>query len=232
VSIRVLVADDQSLVRAGFRLLLTVEDGVEVVAEAANGLEAVDKAARFAPNVILMDIRMPELDGLEATRRILAADGQARILILTTFDLDEYIYEALRAGASGFVLKDDPPEQLIAAIRTVAAGDALLSPAVTRRVIRQFTRIPRPAPPRALDDLTTREREILRLIALGLSNAEIGRELFISETTVKTHVTHVLQKLDLRDRVQAVVLAYQTGIFPPDVQRSAGSTDSSTPPRA
>jgi DNA-binding NarL/FixJ family response regulator len=163
---------------------------------------------------------MPELDGLEATRRILAADVQARILILTTFDLDDYIYEALRAGASGFVLKDDPPEQLIAAIHTVAAGDALLSPAVTRRVIEQFTHIPRPTLPSELDDLTTREAEILRLIAQGLSNAEIGAELFISETTVKTHVTHVLAKLNLRDRVQAVVFAYQSGLLAGD-----GTTD-------
>jgi DNA-binding NarL/FixJ family response regulator len=216
MSIRVLVADDQSMVRAGFRMLLSGEEDIEVVAEASSGLEAVEKAARFEPTVVLMDIRMPELDGLEATRRILAADRAARILILTTFDLDEYIYEALRAGASGFVLKDDPPEQLIAAIRTVAAGDALLSPAVTKRVIKQFTHIPRPSPPHELDDLTARERDILRLIAQGLSNAEIGQQLFISETTVKTHVTHVLQKLDLRDRVQAVVLAYQTGLFGSD----------------
>jgi DNA-binding NarL/FixJ family response regulator len=160
-----------------------------------------------------MDIRMPELDGLEATRRIVAADPAARVLVLTTFDLDEYVYEALRAGASGFVLKDDPPEQLIAAVRTVAAGDALLSPAVTKRVIRQFTRTQRPSPPPALDELTARERDIFRLIAGGLSNAEIAEELFIGETTVKTHITHIFQKLDLRDRVQAVVLAYQTGIF-------------------
>jgi DNA-binding NarL/FixJ family response regulator len=216
MSIRVLVADDQSMVRAGFRMLLSGEDGIEVVAEADNGLEAVDKAARFQPAVVLMDIRMPELDGLEATRRILAADPAARILILTTFDLDEYIYEALQAGASGFVLKDDPPEQLIAAIRTVAAGDALLSPAVTRRVIQQFTRIPRPAQPSGLDQLTGRERDVLRLVAQGLSNAEIGQELYIGETTVKTHVTHVLQKLHLRDRVQAVVLAYQTDLLEPE----------------
>ena len=216
MSIRVLVADDQSMVRAGFRLLLSGEDGIEVVAEAENGLEAVDKAARFQPSVVLMDIRMPELDGLEATRRILAADPGARILILTTFDLDEYIYEALRAGASGFVLKDDPPEQLIAAIRTVAAGDALLSPAVTRRVIQQFTRIPRAAQSSGLEQLTGRERDVLRLVAQGLSNAEIGEQLYIGETTVKTHVTHVLQKLQLRDRVQAVVLAYQTGLLEPD----------------
>src|SRR4249919_3753726 len=213
MTIRVLVADDQSMVRAGFRILLSDEEDIEVVAEASNGLEAVDKAARFDPEVILMDIRMPELDGLEATRRILEKDRDARILILTTFDLDEYVYEALRAGASGFVLKDDSPEQLIAAIRTVAAGDALLSPAVTKRVIKQFTRSPRPAPPKGIDELTDREREVLRLVAAGFSNAEIAQELFISDTTVKTHVTHVLQKLDLRDRVQAVVLAHQTGLF-------------------
>ena len=216
MSIRVLVADDQAMVRAGFRMLLGEEEDIEVVAEAENGLEAVEKAARFGPNVILMDIRMPELDGLQATRRILAADPSARVLVLTTFDLDEYIYEALQAGASGFVLKDDPPEQLLAAIRTVAAGDALLSPAVTRRVIREFTRIPHPAPPKGLEELTAREREVLTLIAAGRSNAEIAQELFISETTVKTHVTHVLQKLDLRDRVQAVVLAYQAGLVETD----------------
>ncbi|HET9871605.1 MAG TPA: response regulator transcription factor [Propionibacteriaceae bacterium] len=213
MTIRVLVADDQAMVRAGFRMLLTGEDDIEVVAEARNGIEAVDEAARFDPTVVLMDIRMPGLDGLQATRRILAANRSTRILILTTFDLDEYIYEGLRAGASGFVLKDDPPEQLIAAIRTVAAGDALLSPAVTRRVINQFTRMSRPEPSKALDELTPREREILRLIANGLSNAEIGRQLYIGDTTVKTHVTHILQKLNLRDRVQAVVLAHQTGLF-------------------
>jgi len=213
VTIRVLVADDQSMVRAGFRMLLSDEQDIEVVAEASNGKEAVEKAARFDPTVVLMDIRMPELDGLEATRRILAADSDARVLVLTTFDLDEYVYEALRAGASGFVLKDDPPEQLIAAVRTVASGDALLSPAVTRRVIGAFTRMPRPAPPKELDDLSARERDVFRLIALGLSNAQIGQELFIGETTVKTHVTHILSKLGLHDRVQAVVLAYQTGVF-------------------
>ena len=212
MSIRVLVADDQSLVRAGFRRLLADEPDIDVVAEADNGVEAVDKASRFAPTVVLMDIRMPQLDGIAATRRILEAEREARILILTTFDLDEYVYEALRAGASGFVLKDDPPEQLLAAIRTVAAGDALLSPAVTKRVIAQFARVPRPTPPKELDELTSREREIFRLIADGLSNAEIGRELHISETTVKTHVTHVFQKLNVRDRVQAVVLAYQSGL--------------------
>jgi DNA-binding NarL/FixJ family response regulator len=213
VTIRVLVADDQALVRSGFRMLLGGETDMEIVAEAGNGLEAVDKAARFAPTVVLMDIRMPELDGLEATRRILAADPTARVLILTTFDLDEYVYEALRAGASGFVLKDEPPEQLLAAIRVVAAGEALLSPAVTKRVIGQFTRLPHRAPPPEVDELTERELDVFRLIARGLSNAEIGQELFISETTVKTHITHLLQKLGLRDRVQAVVLAYETGLF-------------------
>jgi DNA-binding NarL/FixJ family response regulator len=219
MSVRVLVADDQSMVRAGFRMLLGGEKDIEVVAEASNGLEAIDKAARFHPNVILMDIRMPELDGLEATRRILASDNGARILILTTFDLDEYVYEALRAGASGFVLKDDPPEQLIAAIHTVAAGDALLSPTVTKRVIMQFTRLPRPKPPKEFDELTEREQDVFRLIANGLSNLEIAQELYISETTVKTHITHILQKLNLRDRVQAVVLAYQTGLFAADPPR-------------
>jgi DNA-binding NarL/FixJ family response regulator len=212
MNIGVLVVDDQSMVRAGFRMLLGGEADIDVVAEASNGREAVDKAARFKPSVVLMDIRMPELDGLQATREILAANPDARILILTTFDLDEYIYEALSAGASGFVLKDDPPEHLIAAIRTVAAGDALLSPAITHRVISQFARLARPAPPKELEELTSREMEVFRLIARGLSNAEIGEQLFITDTTVKTHVTHVLQKLNLRDRVQAVVLAYQTGI--------------------
>ena len=212
MTIRVLVADDQSMVRAGFRMLLSGEDDIEVVAEASNGLEAVAQAARFHPTVVLMDIRMPQLDGLEATRRILATDNNARILILTTFDLDEYVYEALRSGASGFVLKDDPPEQLLAAIRVVAAGEALLSPAITKRVIRQFARMPRPEPPRQLDELTERELEVFRLIARGLSNAEIARELYISDTTVKTHITHILMKLNLRDRVQAVVLAHETGL--------------------
>ena len=213
MTIRVLVADDQSMVRAGFRMLLSQERDIEVVAEAHNGLEAVSKTARFRPTVVLMDIRMPELDGLEATRRILAADDAARILVLTTFDLDEYVYEALCAGASGFVLKDDPPEQLLAAIRIVAGGEALLSPSITKRVIRQFTRIPQPVPSTQLDDLTERERDVFRLIARGLANAEIGQELYISDTTVKTHITHIFQKLGLRDRVQAVVLAYEAGLF-------------------
>jgi DNA-binding NarL/FixJ family response regulator len=222
MTIRVLIADDQSMVRAGFRMLLSGEEDIEVVGEASNGAEAVANAARLHPTVILMDIRMPELDGLEATRRILAADAEARVLILTTFDLDEYVYEALRAGASGFVLKDDPPEQLIAAVRTVATGDALLSPAITRRVIKEFVRTPRAAPPKEVDELSSREVEVLRLMARGLSNSEIGLELFISETTVKTHVTHILQKLCLRDRVQAVVLAYQTGLFQSDGRGPGG----------
>jgi DNA-binding NarL/FixJ family response regulator len=213
MTIRVLVADDQSMVRAGFRMLLSGEDDIDVVAEASNGLEAVAQAARFHPTVVLMDIRMPQLDGLEATRRILAANDTARILILTTFDLDEYVYEALRSGASGFVLKDDPPEQLLAAIRVVAGGEALLSPAITKRVIRQFARMPRPERPRQLDELTERELDVFRLVARGLSNAEIARELYISDTTVKTHITHILMKLNLRDRVQAVVLAHETGLF-------------------
>ena len=213
MTIRVLVVDDQAMVRAGFRMLLGDQPDIDVVAEASNGLEAVAEAARVRPTVVLMDIRMPELDGLEATRRIVEADPDSRILILTTFDVDEYVYRALRAGASGFVLKDDPPEQLIAAVRTVAGGDALLSPSITRHVIAQFTKVHREAPPQAVETLTDRERDVFRLITKGYSNAEIGRELFISDTTVKTHVTRLLQKLDLRDRAQAIVLAYQTGLF-------------------
>jgi DNA-binding NarL/FixJ family response regulator len=213
MTIHVLVADDQSMVRAGFRMLLSDQEDIEVVAEASNGREAVEKTARFAPTVVLMDIRMPELDGLQATRQIIATDHAARILILTTFDLDEYVYEALRAGASGFVLKDDPPEQLLTAVRTVAGGEALLSPAITKRVIKQFTRIPQRTPPRQLGDLTDRELDVFRLVARGLTNAEIGDELHIGDTTVKTHITHIFQKLDVRDRVQAVVLAHETGLF-------------------
>lgn len=194
-------------------MLLATEPDIEVVAEAGNGLDAVAHARRLRPNVVLMDIRMPEMDGIEASRRILAADDGVRVLILTTFNLDDYVYAALQAGASGFVLKDDPPEQLIAAVRTVAAGDALLSPAVTRSVIRHFTRAHRMPPrPVTIDCLTTRELEVFRLIAQGLSNAEIGRTLFISDTTVKTHVTRVLQKLQVRDRAQAIVMAYQCGL--------------------
>ena len=226
MTIRVLVADDQSLVRAGLPDAVLRRGRHRGRGRGGQRARGDREGGAFDPDVVLMDIRMPELDGLAATRQILATDEDARILILTTFDLDEYVYEALRAGASGFVLKDEPPEQLLAAIHTIAAGDALLSPAVTRRVIEQFTRIPRPDPPKELDELTARELEILRLIASGLSNAEIGQELFISETTVKTHVTHVLAKLGLRDRVQAVVLAYQTGIFDPESLRRDGE-----PPR-
>jgi DNA-binding NarL/FixJ family response regulator len=218
VSIRVLIADDQALVRAGFRMLLDAAADVDVVGEATNGREAVDSVARLRPDVVLMDIRMPELDGLEATRRVLAAappDGGPRVLILTTFDLDEYVFEALRAGASGFLLKDAPPEQLLDAIRVVASGDGLLAPSVTRRVIAEFARAPQTTAPAELDELTPRELEVLQLIARGLSNAEIASQLFLSETTVKTHVARVLQKLRLRDRVQAVVLAYESGIVQP-----------------
>ncbi len=223
MTLRVLVADDQAMVRAGFRMLLAHEPDIEVVAEAGDGLEAVRLAALHTPSVVLMDIRMPGLDGIEATRRILAADPLARVLILTTFDLDEYVYEALGAGASGFVLKDDPPESLIAAIHTIAAGDALLSPSVTRRVITQFTRMRPATPPAELAALTAREGDVLRLIARGLSNAEIAREIYVSEATVKTHVTHVLQKLGLRDRVQAVVLAHASGLInTPPRERPAG----------
>jgi DNA-binding NarL/FixJ family response regulator len=214
--IRVVLVDDQELVRAGFRVILGTEDDIEVVGEAGNGAEAVDRIAELGPDVVLMDVQMPDVDGLEATRRILAADDTTRILILTTFDLDEYVYEALGAGASGFVLKDDPPEQLLTAIHTVAAGDALLSPSITKRVIKHFARTPRPAPPKEFDELTPREQEVFRLIADGLSNPEIAQELYITDATVKTHVTHILQKLNLRDRVQAVVLAYQTGLFERD----------------
>lgn len=213
MTIRTLVVDDQSMVRAGLRMLLSEEADIEVVGEAGDGREAIAQAARLRPDVVLMDIRMPVLDGLEATRRILAEETSARVLVLTTFNLDEYVYEALRAGASGFVLKDEPPELLIAAVRTVAHGEALLSPSVTRNVIAHFTRQQRQPPPRALETLTARETDVLRLIASGLSNAEIGRELFISDTTVKTHVTRLLQKLDLRDRAQAIVMAYQCNLF-------------------
>ena len=201
------------MVRAGLRMLLDVEPDIEVVAEAGNGIEAVARAARHRPDVILMDIRMPELDGLEATRRIFAADEDAKVLILTTFNHDDLVYEALRAGASGFVLKDDPPEQLIAAVRTIATGSALLSPSVTRSLIAHFTKERREPRPVTLDTLTARELDVFRLIALGLSNAEIGRELFISDTTVKTHVTRLLRKLQVRDRAQAIVLAYHHHLF-------------------
>lgn len=211
----VVLADDQALVRAGFRMILESEPGFEVVAEAADGLEAVAAVERHRPDVVLMDIRMPNLDGLEATRRLAA--GDARVLILTTFSVDDYVYEALRAGASGFLLKDAPPEELIKAVRVVASGNALLSPAITRRVIEEFVRrgTTRTKPAPGLELLTGRELEVLRLMARGLSNAEIAAELVVSETTVKTHVGRVLMKLQLRDRVQAVVLAYECGLVQP-----------------
>jgi DNA-binding NarL/FixJ family response regulator len=219
--IRILLVDDQALVRAGFRMILDAEPDVDVVGEAADGREAIDQVRALRPDVVLMDIRMPELDGLEATRRILTdsvGDAAPRILMLTTFDLDEYVYEALRAGASGFLLKDTPPEQLVSAIHVIAEGDALLSPSVTKRVISEFVRGSGPKPEAAfprLDELTARELEVLKLIARGLSNAEIAKELFVSETTVKTHVARILMKLNLRDRVQAVVLAYEAGVVAP-----------------
>jgi DNA-binding NarL/FixJ family response regulator len=212
--IRVLLADDQALVRDGFRMILDAQDDVEVVGEACNGGEAIELARSTEPDVVLMDIRMPETDGLEATRVLMETGVPTRVLILTTFDLDEYVYEAFRAGASGFLLKDVPRAQLVAAVRTVAGGDELLSPSITRRLIEEFVRHP-PRPdgvPEAFGDLTERELEVLRLVARGLSNAEIASELVVSEATVKTHVAHVLQKLDLRDRVQGVVLAYESGL--------------------
>jgi DNA-binding NarL/FixJ family response regulator/class 3 adenylate cyclase len=217
--IRVLIVDDQALVRAGFRMILDAEEDIEVAGEAADGLQAVDEVRRLRPNVVLMDVRMPEVDGIEATRLVLAQDGSdTRVVMLTTFDMDEYVYEALRAGASGFLLKDVPPEQLVEGIRAVASGDALLAPSITRRVIEEFVSRPpgsaRTLPPE-LEELTPRESEVLTLMARGQSNAEIANTLVVSETTVKTHVAHVLTKLGLRDRVQAVVFAYESGLVEP-----------------
>jgi len=215
--IRVLIVDDQALVRAGFRMILDADGDMEVVGEASNGEEAVAEALRLKPHVVLMDVRMPAVDGIEATRILLGERGSdAKVVMLTTFDMDEYVYEALRAGASGFLLKDVPPEQLVAGIRAVASGEALLAPAVTRRVIEEFVRRPPEAaaapPSPKLEELTPREVEVLKLIARGLSNAEIADELVVSQATVKTHVARVLTKLGLRDRVQAVVLAYESGL--------------------
>jgi DNA-binding NarL/FixJ family response regulator len=222
MTIRVVIADDQHLVRAGFRMILASQADIEVVGEATNGDEAVDVVTSTGADVVLMDIRMPGIDGIEATRRLLAprpAGAAVRVLILTTFDLDEYVYDALQAGASGFLLKDAPPEQLIAAVRMVRNGDALLAPAITRRLIEQFsvpTAVSAPtARPTAIDGLSPRELEVFRLLARGLSNREIADELIVGETTVKTHVARVLTKLDLRDRVQAVVLAYESGLVTP-----------------
>ena len=216
--IRVLLADDQALVRGGFRSILEGQDDIEVTGEAADGLEAIDQAMASSPDVIVMDIRMPRMDGIEATRRLVGDERvRARVLMLTTFDHDEYVYEALRAGASGFLLKSAPPRELADAIRIVAAGEALLAPEITRRMIEDYVRRPRPGtgPPPGLAALTSRELEVLGLIAQGLSNAEIGAALFLSEPTIKTHVTRILAKLQLRDRVQAVVLAYESGMVQP-----------------
>lgn len=217
--VRVLIVDDQALVRTGFRMILDAEEDMEVVGEAANGKEALTEAGQLNPDVVLMDVRMPELDGIEATRRLFSTgDIDTKVVMLTTFDMDEYVYEALNAGASGFLLKDAPPEQLVAGIRAVCSGDALLAPSVTRRVIEEFVRRPpdgtRPAP-LAIEELTPRECEVLRLIARGLSNAEIAQTLVVAETTVKTHVARVLMKMNLRDRVQAVVMAYESGLVQP-----------------
>ncbi|MFC4109162.1 response regulator [Micromonospora zhanjiangensis] len=216
-ALRVLVADDQALVRTGFRMILTAE-GIDVVAEAADGVQAVDAVRRTRPDVVLMDVRMPELDGLEATRRILTgAPGEPRVIMLTTFDLDRYVYAALSAGASGFLLKDVTPEHLAAAVRLVRSGDALLAPSITRRLVERYAR-PDPAPGlvhRQLAVLTPREREVLRLLAQGLSNGELAGQLHLSGATVKTHVARILAKLGLRDRVQAVVVAYETGLVTP-----------------
>jgi DNA-binding NarL/FixJ family response regulator len=220
MSIRVLLVDDQELVRTGFRMILADEDGIEVVGEAANGREALESAARLRPDVIVMDIRMPVMDGVEATRQLtgdVAGSGR-RVLVLTTFDDDEHVVEALRAGASGFLLKDVAPADFVRAIRVVAAGDALIAPSVTRRLLDRFARLAIPADERhadALRQLTQREQEVLRLVAQGLSNGEIAERLTLAEPTVKTHVSHLLMKLDLRDRAQLVVLAYEVGIVRP-----------------
>jgi DNA-binding NarL/FixJ family response regulator len=214
--IRVLIADDQALVRTGFRVILDAEPDLEVVGEDGDGRETVELVPQKRPDVVLMDIRMPNLDGIEATRRLTALPRAPRVLMLTTFDLDEYVYEALRAGASGFLLKDAGADELLHAVRVVAAGEALLSPSITRRLIADYARRP-PASeqPAALAELTPRELEVLRLLARGLSNGEIARELVLGEATVKTHVARVFQKLDLHDRAQAVVLAYETGLVVP-----------------
>jgi DNA-binding NarL/FixJ family response regulator len=213
VTVSVLVADDQPLVRSGFRMILDARDDLELVGEAATGREALELARELDPDVILMDVRMPEVDGIEATRRLVAAGARARILVLTTFDLDEYVYAAIRAGASGFLLKDVQPAELVDAIRVVSAGNSLFGPTATQRLLDRFAREPDAAP--SLDELTEREREILRLVAAGLSNAEIAQQLFLGETTVKTHVSSVLRKLRVRDRVQAVIAAYEGGLVRP-----------------
>jgi DNA-binding NarL/FixJ family response regulator len=217
VTIRVVIADDQGMVRSGFSVLLNAQPDIEVIAEAVNGEEAIARAAELHPDVILMDVRMPVLDGLQATRVITAMDGAPKVLVLTTFDLDDYVYEALRSGASGFLLKDASANELAEAVRLVAAGDALLSPGVTRRLIAEFARMGAPRSPgrQQLDGLTERESEVLALVARGMSNAEIAGYLVVAEQTVKTHVSRILMKLGLRDRTQAVVLAYETGLVHP-----------------
>ena len=220
MTIRVLLCDDQALVRGGFRMILEARPDLQVVGEAGYGRQAVSLARQTQPDVILMDVRMPHLDGVEATRQIVAAGSPARILVLTTYDLDDYVYAAIRAGASGFLLKDVQPAQLAEAIRVIAAGDALLAPSVTRRLLGQFARtLPgprfRPASPASLSALTERETEVLRLLAAGLSNAELAGRLYISDATVKSHVSSLLRKLGLRDRVQAIILAYDTGLVTP-----------------
>lgn len=216
--IRVLIADDQGLVRSGFRMILRADPGLEVVGEAADGIEAVAAARELRPDVVLMDVRMPRVDGIEATRQVTVAGDAPRVLVLTTFDLDEYVFAALRAGASGFLLKDAPEEQLLAAIRVVADGGSLFAPSVTRRLVERFADLGGPAPPPpGLDALTAREVEVLRLLARGRSNAEIAAALVVSEHTVKTHVAHILAKLGLRDRIQAVILAYECELVRPGV---------------
>jgi DNA-binding NarL/FixJ family response regulator len=215
--IRVVVADDQALVRAGFAMILQAQDDIDVVGEAADGIQAVERVRALVPDVVLMDIRMPVVDGIEATRRLVASCPGPRILVLTTYDLDEYVYQALRAGASGFLLKDLPPAELVRAVRAVLADDALLAPTVTKRLLAEYLARPRPAEQAgaALSRLTDREIEVMRLLARGLSNAEIAARLFLGDATVKTHVGRILTKLDLRDRVQAVVFAYETGLVQP-----------------
>jgi DNA-binding NarL/FixJ family response regulator len=223
MSVRILLADDQELMRMGFRMVIDSQADLAIVGEAVNGQRAIEAAAELSPDVVLMDVRMPELDGIEATRRIVEADGRTRIIVLTTFDLDEYAYAALRAGASGFLLKDAPPAELLAAIRAVASGDAVIAPSVTRRLLEAFVQhLPDPAAPEpashpGLERLTPREREVLVEVARGRSNSEIAEHLVLSEATVKTHVGRILAKLSLRDRVQIVVFAYETGLIRPTV---------------
>ncbi|MEV4020110.1 response regulator transcription factor [Nonomuraea angiospora] len=215
--IRVLIADDQGMVRTGFTVFLSGQPDIEVVGEAANGREAVERASALRPDVVLMDVRMPVMNGLEATRELLSRGGGPKVLILTTFDLDDYVYEALRAGASGFLLKDASAAQLVEAVRVVAAGEALIAPAITKRLIHEFAKLgaPRPATGKRPAELTEREREVLTLVAQALSNQEIAEKLFVAEQTVKTHVGRVLMKLGLRDRAQAIVFAYETGLVRP-----------------